>query len=80
MGLRKKYGFSCIFITHDLSVVELIAQQVAVISEGAIVEQGPVGDVFSHPKDSYTKTLLGALPELDRQANGGYFLKQREFY
>lgn len=80
VGLRKKYGFSCIFITHDLSVVELIAQQVAVISEGAIVEKGPVGDVFSHPKDSYTKTLLGALPELDRQANGGYFLKQREFY
>lgn len=77
--LRKKYGFSCIFITHDLSVVELIADHVVVMSQGEIVEQGPVQQVFETPQHPYTQTLLQALPELIQQGENCYGLKQRNF-
>jgi peptide/nickel transport system ATP-binding protein len=61
-ALQAQYGFACLFITHDLGVVEQIAGRVYVMSEGRIVEQGPVEAVFDSPQDAYTQALLAATP------------------
>jgi peptide/nickel transport system ATP-binding protein len=61
-ALQAQYGFACLFITHDLGVVEQIAGRVYVMSEGRIVEQGPVDAVFDSPQDAYTQALLAATP------------------
>jgi peptide/nickel transport system ATP-binding protein len=62
--LQADYGFACLFITHDLSVVEQIADQVIVMSGGLIVEQGPTNTVLNHPQHHYTQALLDATPRL----------------
>ena len=60
--LQKHYGFACLFVTHDLMVVQQIADRVAVMSEGAIVESGTVETVFGAPRHDYTRALLSATP------------------
>jgi peptide/nickel transport system ATP-binding protein len=62
--LQTEYGFACLFITHDLNLVEEIASRVYVLSAGEVVESGPVADVFSHPSDAYTRDLLAARPHV----------------
>jgi len=62
--LQAEYGFACLFITHDLAVVEQIADQVAVMSDGRIVERGPTEVVFGYPQHDYTRALLAATPRL----------------
>jgi len=62
--LQQESGVSYLFITHDLSIVPIIADEVAVMKEGKIVEQGPVVDVMENPQEKYTKTLLAAAPKL----------------
>jgi ABC-type oligopeptide transport system ATPase subunit len=63
--LQRERGLSMLFITHDLSIVPYIAQRVAVIFLGKIVEEGSVEEVFSRPVHPYTQALLAAVPVPD---------------
>jgi oligopeptide transport system ATP-binding protein len=63
-SLQKEYQFTTIFITHDLGVVANIADKVAVMYAGQIVEYGTVDEVFYDPKHPYTWSLLSSLPQL----------------
>ena len=65
-SLQKEKGLSYLFITHDLSVVGEIADDVAVMYQGKIVEQGSVRQVLKHPVNAYTRKLLSAVPQLIR--------------
>ncbi|MBL23264.1 MAG: microcin ABC transporter ATP-binding protein [Rhodospirillaceae bacterium] len=61
--LQRKFGMAVLFITHDLGVVEKIADRVCVMNEGEIVESGQTDKIFSAPKHAYTKKLLDAEPK-----------------
>ncbi|MFP1779921.1 dipeptide ABC transporter ATP-binding protein [Lonsdalea quercina] len=65
MDLQQKTGVSWIFISHDMAVVERIANRVAVMYLGQIVEIGPRQSVFNHPQHPYTRRLLSAVPVAD---------------
>ncbi|MCL2176979.1 MAG: ABC transporter ATP-binding protein [Firmicutes bacterium] len=64
-GLKEKRGLSVIFVTHDLGVVANIADRVAVMYAGKIVEQGTADDVFYNPQHPYTWALLASMPDLE---------------
>ena len=66
--LQSEYGFACLFITHDLSVVDSIADQVIVMSEGRIVERGTTRAVLAEPRHPYTQALVEATPRLPGEA------------
>ncbi len=59
--LKEVLRISIILITHDLGVVRHVADHVVVLSEGQVVESGPVKDILSHPKHRYTQQLIGVL-------------------
>ena len=63
--LRDQRGMSILFITHDLGVIAEIADDVAVMFRGRLVEQGPVLQIFENPQHPYTKGLLACRPKLD---------------
>ncbi|MCI5164163.1 MAG: microcin ABC transporter ATP-binding protein, partial [Candidatus Electrothrix sp. AX5] len=58
--LQKNYGMTYIFITHDLRVLRSLADELAVMRQGKIVEQGMADRIFNQPKHPYTKELLRA--------------------
>ncbi len=60
--LQREFGTAVVFITHDLGVVARIADRVAVMYAGEVVETAPVAGLFSHPAHPYTRGLLGCLP------------------
>lgn len=62
--LQREYGLSVIFVTHDIGVAAEVADRIAVMYAGRIVEEGRVGDIIRDPKHPYTKGLLGARVEL----------------
>jgi peptide/nickel transport system ATP-binding protein len=62
--LQRELGVSYLFITHNIGVVEYIADRVAVMRAGQIVEQGACAAVLEHPRDSYTRTLIDSVPRL----------------
>jgi peptide/nickel transport system ATP-binding protein len=59
--IQEEYGISYIFISHNLAVVRHMASHIAVMYRGAIVEQGPVDDIFSRPTQPYTRALLDSI-------------------
>jgi oligopeptide transport system ATP-binding protein len=63
-SLQRDLGLTMIFISHDLGVVHYIADQIAVMHQGSIVESGPAERVFHQPGADYTKRLLASIPKL----------------
>ncbi len=66
--LQIKFGLSYLFITHNISVVAYLADEIAVMYLGRIVEFGKTADVLNNPKHPYTKALLSAVPTIDNKA------------
>jgi len=75
--LQERHGFSCLFISHDLGVVEQVADRVVVMRDGGIVEQGSRDAVFDRPQEDYTRSLLSAIPALESTETGGVRLRWR---
>ncbi|MBI5885238.1 MAG: ABC transporter ATP-binding protein [Deltaproteobacteria bacterium] len=73
-SIQRETGIAFLFITHDLGVVEYIADDVAVMYAGRIVESGTVEEIFTRPKADYTKRLLAAVPRIDRELLKGWVL------
>ncbi|MBQ7891694.1 MAG: ABC transporter ATP-binding protein [Erysipelotrichaceae bacterium] len=71
-SLLKEYGFTTVYITHDLCVVANVADKVAVMYAGQIVEYGTVEEVFYEPKHPYTWALLSSLPQLGTKGEDLY--------
>lgn len=63
--LRKEYGMGLIFISHDLGVINEVADKVAVMYKGEIVEQGKIKNIFTNPQNPYTKGLMACRPPTD---------------
>jgi oligopeptide/dipeptide ABC transporter ATP-binding protein len=62
VDLRERHGLALLFIAHDLRVVRFVAERVAVMYLGRIVEQGPTSEVYAQPLHPYTRALLDAIP------------------
>lgn len=69
--LRDELGLAYVFITHDLAVVKRLADRIAVMYLGRVVEEGPADEVVRDPKHPYTRALLDAAPELDARRGEG---------
>ena len=65
--LKEKYNLTIIFISHDLRVIKYLADRVAVMYLGEIVELAPSKELFSNPKHPYTKALLNAIPSFEKK-------------
>jgi peptide/nickel transport system ATP-binding protein len=63
--IRDEFGLTMVFVSHDLAVLRQIADRVAVLSEGRIVEIGETAEVYAQPQHPYTKELLAAVPVTD---------------
>jgi peptide/nickel transport system ATP-binding protein len=60
--LQEKLKFACLFISHDLAVVDILAHRIAVMEDGLLVETGPRDEILRNPKMAYTQRLLAAVP------------------
>ncbi|OJU25663.1 MAG: oligopeptide ABC transporter ATP-binding protein, partial [Alphaproteobacteria bacterium 64-6] len=63
--LRQRFGLTYLFVSHDLSVVERMCEEVAIMYLGRIVEIGPTKEIFARPQHPYTRALLAAAPRLE---------------
>jgi ABC-type oligopeptide transport system ATPase subunit len=70
LDLKRAHGMALLFITHDLSLVRAIADRVLVMHAGKIVEEGRVEDIFASPREEYTRTLLAAVPRMEKRFGG----------
>lgn len=64
-SLQEQYGFACLFISHDLAVVEILSKRIAVMHHGHLVEVGETADIVNNPQHEYTQRLLAAVPVPD---------------
>lgn len=60
--LKREFGFTVIFISHDLSVVRYISDRIMVMNKGKIIESGPADDIYYHPSEEYTRKLIASIP------------------
>jgi len=63
--LQDSFGFACLFISHDLAVVDAVSDRIVVMHKGKIVEQGSKDAILRHPQDPYTQQLIAAVPVPD---------------
>ena len=63
--LQREHGFACLFISHDLAVIEEMSDRIAVMKDGLIVETGTVSDILRRPQAEYTRQLIAACPVPD---------------
>jgi peptide/nickel transport system ATP-binding protein len=63
--LQKDLGFACLFVSHDLAVVDFLADRIAVMNHGEIIEQGDKDQILRNPQQEYTKRLIAAVPVPD---------------
>jgi peptide/nickel transport system ATP-binding protein len=68
-NLQRELGFACLFVTHDLAVIDVLADRICVMQRGRIVEQGTRDEILRNPQEPYTQRLLAAvpLPDPDKQ-------------
>lgn len=66
LALREAFGTSIVIVSHNIAVIEKMADTIAVMKDGKLVEYGPVKEVIGDPKEAYTKELLGAVLRLQR--------------
>ncbi len=71
VGLQRDLGLSMLFVTHNLPLVRSLAQQVAVLADGKIVEFGPTERVLSDPEQNYTRRLLDDTPSISAAMSAG---------
>ena len=63
INLRQEFGFSYIFISHDLSVVKFMSDRMVVMNKGVIEEMGPADSIYHNPQKDYTRKLINAIPK-----------------
>lgn len=66
--LQQRLKFACLFISHDLAVVDMLSHRIAVMNKGSLVEVGTSDEILRHPKDDYTRRLIAAVPVPDPTA------------
>ena len=65
LRLQKEFGITYLFITHDIAVVTAISDEIVVMFQGEVVEQGLKSEILSPPHPDYTNLLLSSVPEMD---------------
>ncbi len=65
--IKRRHDMSILFITHDFGIMAQLADRIAVMRKGRIVEQGGVSSIFNYPKDAYTRELLEAVPKIPKE-------------
>ncbi|MGH7106956.1 MAG: ATP-binding cassette domain-containing protein, partial [Acetobacteraceae bacterium] len=73
--LKRSHKFTCVFISHDLAAVRRVADRVAILYRGELLECGPTSRIFSAPVHAYTRALLEARPLLHPDGRGGFELQ-----
>ena len=63
-SLQKEFSLTYLFITHDLAVVSSVANRIGVLNKGALVEEASPKELFTNPKQKYTRMLLDAAPKM----------------
>ena len=76
--LRERFGLTMLFISHDLAVVSQVADRVAVMRHGLLVEEGSCADIFLRPKHPYTRALLGAIPTMTTDLDAPLAVVERD--